>query len=275
MAQAAPTSPGVLKLSAPDAGGYWEIPILFLDDFLLAVDKPAGLLTSPDRYDPSRPNLMRLLHEHIRRGVAWSRAGGFNYLANAHRLDCETSGVLLLARTKPVLTALGDQFSSGKPGKRYLALVHGAPPGDAFSVDAPLAPHPHRPGVILVHRRDGKRSRTDFRVLSRFLGFTYLECQPHTGRTHQIRVHLQEVGCSIVGDRTYGGNPLRLSELKRDYCKPRGRPERPLLDRVALHAAALTILHPVAGAPLEIESPLPRDMAVALKYLNRFATARL
>lgn len=266
-----PRDRAVLKLSAPDQGGYWEVPVLYEDDHLLVLDKPAGLLTSPDRYDPERPNLMRLLHSHIARGVPWARERGLGYLANAHRLDFDTSGVLLLAKSKPALTHLANQFGSERPEKTYLALVQGVPEEDTFSVEVKLAPHPRRPGVMKVDAKAGKRSRTEFRVLTRYLGFSWVECHPRTGRTHQIRVHLRWVQCPIVGDRTYGGQPLLLSSLKSDFRRRTGEPERPLVARTALHAAALTVTHPVTGASLQVFSPLPKDLTIALKYLRRFA----
>ncbi|MBL9136054.1 MAG: hypothetical protein JNK85_09310 [Verrucomicrobiales bacterium] len=260
-----------LKLSAPSGGGYWEVPVLYEDEHLLALDKPSGLLTSPDRYDPERPNLMRLLHAHIARGVPWAKERGLSYLANAHRLDLETSGVLLLAKTKPVLTSLTNQFGAEKPLKRYLALVQGGPSEDAFVVEGKLAPHPTRVGVMQMHPKEGKRSQTDFRVLERFIGYSTLECLPRTGRTHQIRAHLRWANYPIVGDRVYGGAPLLLSELKSHYRTGKGREERPLMARVALHASILELSHPVTGNPLKIEAPLPKDLRVALKYLRKYA----
>ncbi|MBX3746628.1 MAG: RluA family pseudouridine synthase [Verrucomicrobiae bacterium] len=263
--------PACLKLSSPETREYWEVPVVFEDEHLLAVDKPSGLLTSPDRYDPQRPNLMGLLHAHIRRGVPWVRERGLTYLANAHRLDFETSGVLLLAKSKPVLTALADLFGSEKPIKTYHALAHGGPPEDAWTVEAKLGPHPTRPGVMRVHPKFGKRSRTDCRVITRFNGFVWLECRPLTGRTHQIRVHLQWAKCPIVGDALYGGGPLWLSEVKPGYRRSRNKEERPLMARVALHASILELAHPVTGEPTRMECPIPRDLRVALKYLERYA----
>jgi len=99
----------VIKLSAPATREYWEVPVLFEDAHLLALDKPAALLASPDRYDPARPNLMRLLHEAIERGAPWAKTRGLSYLMNAHRLDFETSGIMLLAKSKPILVALAGR----------------------------------------------------------------------------------------------------------------------------------------------------------------------
>ncbi len=261
----------VLKLSAPDKSGYWEVPVLFEDAHLMALAKPAGLLTSPDRYDPDRPNLMRLLHSHIARKVPWAVERKLGYLSNAHRLDRETSGVLLLAKTKEVLVQLANQFGSESPQKQYFALVHGVPREDEFTVDAKLAPHATRVGVMRISAKEGKRSVTEFSVRRRYIGLTVMECRPRTGRTHQIRVHLQSVGCPIVGDRVYGGEPLWLSEMKKHYRVGKGKEERPLIERVALHAESLGVTHPVTGESLRIECPLPRDLRVAMKYLDKYA----
>src|SRR5580700_1759739 len=114
-----------IKLSSPATREFWEIPVLFEDDHLLALDKPSRLLTSPDRYDPDRPNLMKLLHAAVEQGKPWAAQRGLTYLMNAHRLDFETSGVILLAKTKPDLVALANLFGTEKPAKVYTALVHG------------------------------------------------------------------------------------------------------------------------------------------------------
>ena len=262
---------GVLKLSSPATREYWEVPVLYQDEHLLAVAKPSGLLTSPDRYDPERPNLMRLLHSHIERRVPWAVERQLSYLSNAHRIDFETSGILLLARSKEVLVKLADQFGANRPRKTYFALVEGTPAEDQWEVDVKLAPYPNRPGVMRVDHKFGKKSRTSFRALIRFLGWTWVECTPHTGRTHQIRVHLKWVKLPIVGDSNYGGKALYLSQLKREYRLRKEREERPLMSRVALHAAALEIDHPVTGAPVRITCPVPRDLQVAVKYLGRYA----
>lgn len=270
MAEPHLSAPAVLKLSSPATREYWEVPVLFEDEHLMAIEKPSGLLTSPDRYDPERPNLMRLLHGHIARGVPWAKERGLTYLANAHRLDFETSGVLLLARTKPALTAVANLFGSEKPEKVYFAIAQGSPVEDEFEVDAKLAPHPTRPGVMRVDPKSGKRSLTEFRVVTRYRGFTALECRPRTGRTHQIRIHLRWVQMPLVADRVYGGGPLWLSSIKPDYRPRRTKEEKPLLGRVALHAASLSLDHPVTGKRLVIESPIPKDLRVAMKYLERY-----
>jgi len=262
-----------VKLSSPATREFWEIPVLFEDEFLLALDKPAGLLTSPDRYDAQRPNLMKLLHAGIENAKTWARERNLDYLMNAHRLDFETSGVILLTKNKPALVALANLFGTEKPRKKYVALVRGEPLEEKFEVDAKLAPHPVKTGLIRVDQKNGKQSKTKFEVLENFprFGYALLKCEPLTGRTHQIRVHASHAGLKIVGDELYGGKFLWLSRLKKDYRLKPGREERPLISRVALHAEELTLPHPVTGETITITAPWPKDLKVAVKYLRQFS----
>jgi RluA family pseudouridine synthase len=260
-----------VKLSSPATHEFWEIPVRFEDQHLLALNKPTQLLTSPDCIDAQRPNLMKLLHAGIERGAPWARVRGLSYLMNAHELDFETSGVLLLAKSKPVLLALANQFGADTPGKHYVALVRGAPPQDSFTVEAKLASHPVNIGLMRVDEKGGKHSRTQFEVLEKFSGYTLMKCRPLTDRSHQVRVHLRHVGLPIVGDTLYGGSPLLLSRLKSEYRLKPNKSERPLISRVALHAEELSFLHPISGEAITITAPWPKDLTVAVKYLRRYA----
>jgi RluA family pseudouridine synthase len=260
-----------IKLSVPATREFWEIPVLHEDEHLFAIAKPAGLLTSPDRYDPERPNLMRLLHDGVAAGVGWAKSRNLTYLANAHRLDFETSGVLLLAKTKPALVALANEFGSNKPLKTYVALTRGMAEQPVFTVDAKIGPQTRQLGLMRIDPQDGKKSVTDFRVLEQFRGFTLLHCHPLTGRTHQIRVHLRSVGLHIVGDEAYMGKPLYLSQLKSSYRPKFKEPERPLMGRVALHAERLEIKHPATGELTAITAEWPKDLRVTVKYLRQFS----
>ena len=260
----------VIKLSAPATKEFWEIPVLFEDDHILALDKPSGLLTSPDRYNPDRPNLMRLLHDAIAAQKPWVTTRGLTYLSNAHRLDAETSGVLLLAKNKPALIQLANLFSIDKPEQKYFALVSGLPSSDQFVMDAKIASNVVELGLMRIDNRDGMKSKTEFSVAEKFSGYTALNCHPRTNRNHQIRIHLKHAGFPIIGDTLYGGKPLWLSRLKKDFYLKHGREERALMARVALHSEQLTLPHPVTGETITITAPIPKDMRVALRYLREF-----
>ena len=263
----------IIKLSSPATHEYWEVPILFEDEHLLALDKPAGLLTSPDRQDLKRPSLIQLLHGCIERGVPWVSQRSLSYLMHAHRLDFEASGVLILAKDKPTLLNLVAQFASEKPNQIFAALVRGvaAPEQSEFKTEAKLAPNPLQMGLVRIDPKEGKRARTEFTVRERFQGYMLMECRPLTSRPHQLRAHLKHVGFKLVGDEFYGGPPLLLSTLKSDFHLKFGHTERPLIGRVALHAEQVTISHPVTGAETKLSSPWPKDFAVSVKYLRRYA----
>jgi 23S rRNA-/tRNA-specific pseudouridylate synthase len=253
-------------------------PVIFEDDTLIAFAKPSGLLIAPDRWDKSRVNLMDLVH---------ARLG--EHVANVHRIDADTSGLVLCTKTKPALDFVSGQFQSKTVGKVYHALVVSAgacaapwaggtkpvagPDGalpDTFSIDLVLKEDDAAPGRMCVVRKHGKGAVTDVSVQERFGAFTFVECRPQTGRTHQIRVHLAASGWPILNDPFYGNDTrLLLSGLKRGY---KGRDdERPLIERLALHASALTITHPVSRERVTFTAPLPHDFEVALKYLRKFA----
>jgi RluA family pseudouridine synthase len=262
-----------IKLSSPATREFWEIPVLFEDEFLLALDKPAGLPVSPDPIKPDRPDLMKLLHAGIADKKPWARERNLDYLNNAHDLDAGTSGVLLLAKSKEVFITLANLFSSQKVSEKYIALVRGEPLENQFEVDAKIAPHPVTPGLMRVDSRDGKQAKTKFEELENFPrhGYALLKCEPLTNRPHQIRVHAIHVNLKIAGDELYGGKFLWLSRLKKDYRLKPGREERPLISRAALHLEELRLPHPVTNETVIIKSEWPKDLKVALKYLRQFA----
>jgi len=233
-------------------------PVIFEDDALLVFDKPSGLLVAPDRWDKKRVNLMGEVHAKLG-----------HHVANVHRLDADTSGLLLCAKTKPALDVLSGQFQSKTVAKIYHALVVGAPALDDYTVDFVLKEDEGAPGRMCVVKKHGKAAVTQFKVLERFGAFALVECRPLTGRTHQLRVHLAASGTPILNDPFYGNDArLLLSDLKRGY---KGRAdEKPLITRLALHASELTVTHPVSREPLTVRSPLPNEFGVALKYLRKF-----
>jgi RluA family pseudouridine synthase len=263
-----------IKLSAPDSKGFWEVPVLFEDEHLIALDKPSGLAVSRTWFNTEGPNLMQLLHEGIAAGKKWGVERGLSYLMNAQRLDEAASGLVLLAKSKPVLVALLDAIGSNAFTREYVALVRGEPPEDSFEVEAKLAPQRFHPGLVRVDQKAGKQSRTRFEVTERLAKYAMVRCVPFPERPHQVRAHLSHAGFPVVGDRPYRGRLLLLSSLKPDYHLKPNQEERPLLAKAGLHAEKLRFQHPVTKVEVEITAPLPKDLLVALKYLRRFAPPR-
>lgn len=238
-----------------------SLEILWDDDELLAVNKPAGVLTIPGRGGGGEPALREVIAE---------LSGTSDPLRLVHRLDRETSGVLVLARTLRAQRALCGQFARRQVSKHYLALVQGRPPDDRGTILAPLAPHPRVTGRMIISERKGRPSETRWEVLERFRVASLLRCTPLTGRQHQIRVHLQSIGLPLLVDRLYGdAEAFHLSRVKPGYRPSAGHEERPLLQRLSLHAEALTLRHPATEEEIRLEAAPPKDFRATLHQLRR------
>ena len=240
----------VLSAAVPAADGAHApqaigLRIVHEDDAILVVDKPAGLVVHPGVGNRDGTLANALLH-HAPALAGVPRAG------IVHRLDKDTTGLLVVAKTLPAQTDLVRQLAARAVKREYLALVHGRVAG-AGEVDAPIGRHPTARTRMAVTAR-GKPARTRYRVVDRFADATLLAVSLDTGRTHQIRVHMRAVGHPIVGDPTYGGRRA----APRD-----GKPATDLLaafPRQALHAARLGLVHPASGVTCEWRSELPDDM---------------
>jgi 23S rRNA pseudouridine1911/1915/1917 synthase len=231
------------------------LDILYQDEDLLAVNKPAGMVVHPAAGAP-RGTVVNAL---LARFGELSRLGGPLRPGIVHRLDKGTSGVLLVARNDPAHAALARQFRDRRIEKTYLALVHGEMKADAGRITLPVARDLRRRTRMTARRRSGRAAETAWRVLARLDGFTLLEVGLRTGRTHQIRVHLAALGHPVVGDTTYGAPR-----------SPRVAGRRlPALGRLFLHAARIRFSHPRTAEPVEVRAPLARDLRGYLAELAR------
>ena len=221
-----------------------DLCIVDEDDWLAVVDKPSGMVVHPAPGHPTG-TLADALKE---RGTTWSLLGGAERAGIVHRLDRDTSGLLVVAKTEAAHRHLARQLSDRSLGRTYWALAHGGFREDTGTIDAPIARHPRdRRRMAIVE--GGREAVTDFRVVERLSGATVLEVSLRTGRTHQIRVHLASIGHAIVGDAVYG------------------RPDA-ALRRPALHAMRLRLRHPVDGAERSYESPIPEELVAATDRLR-------
>lgn len=219
-----------------------------------------------ERWDPAAPTAIDLLWERWRRDDPDAPRPHV-----VHRLDKDTSGLLMFARHADAQRSLREQFRERTVEKRYLALTAGIPSPPEGSIEIDIEPDPARPGRVRIARTGGKHCETAYRVLAVHGWFAWVELRPRTGRTHQIRISLREVEAPCAADPFYGdGRPLLLSTFKRDYKEGRGGIERPLLDRCGLHAAELRFDHPRTGERTTIEAPLPKDLRTALRQLERW-----
>ncbi len=232
--------------------------VIYSDDDIVVLNKSSGVLIAQDRYNPTAPRLDLLAEKE------------FGRLFAVHRLDKDTSGVIIYARNEAAHKGLSLQFEQRKVHKTYHALVYGHPLWQDLHVDLALQPDGDARHRTVVNKRFGKASVTDFRLIGSCGPYSWIEAKPLTGRTHQIRVHLQANGLSIVCDPLYSGNqkPVRLSEIKKKWNGDEEE-ERPLLSRLALHAYKIELTHPVSNQPLSFTAPYPKDMEATRKQLSK------
>lgn len=226
-----------------------DYTVIFSDDDIVVLNKRSGLLIATDRYDADAPRLDLLAEAE------------FGKLFAVHRIDKDTSGIVVYARNEEAHKNISLQFEKRLVKKVYHCLVYGKPSWQTLSVDLPLLPDGDVRHRTVVNRRLGKKSVTDFKVLGTCGPYSWIEARPLTGRTHQIRVHLAENKCSIVCDSLYSGNqkPVRLSEIKKRYNGDVYE-EKPLLNRLALHAYKITFAHPRTNEEVSFIAPYSRDL---------------
>lgn len=244
------------------------LEILYQDENYVAVNKPPHLAAIPGRGE--KTSVLEMLAEQL----GLPRSGEVDpRLRIVHRIDKETSGVLLLAKNKAAQRHVSEQFQNNRVEKEYLALVAGRPATAEGEVDAPMAPHPAREKLMIVSKH-GRPARTGWKVEQRFKVYALIRAFPKTGKTHQIRVHMKHAGMPLAVDGLYNPKPptrpagLFLSSFKRDYRPTRGEDERPLIERLTLHAEKLRFVG-LDGKQVEVVAPLPKDLRATIAQLSR------
>jgi 23S rRNA pseudouridine955/2504/2580 synthase/23S rRNA pseudouridine1911/1915/1917 synthase len=229
--------------------------IIFENEDFVAVNKPSGLLTIPDREGAN--GLKNLLRDK------------YGNIFTVHRLDKDTSGIVVFAKNENSHRHLSQQFEGRETKKIYNGLVLGSPFEQRGVINEPIAEHPTKKGVMVVYRK-GKESITEYEVLEKFRLFSWMQFHILTGRTHQIRVHMKHLGHPIVCDEVYGdGKPVFISQIKNNYkLSQNAEEEKPILSRLALHASQLTFKQ-MNGEAITLEAPLPKDLRALLNQLNK------
>lgn len=230
--------------------------IIFENDSFVAINKPAGLLSIPDR-EQTQTSLKDIL------------IAKYGSIFTVHRLDKETSGIILFAKNETAHKYYSRLFEERKTEKYYIGLVLGSPAGKKGTIDAPISEHSLQKGLMIVHR-NGKPSVTDYEVIEEHRSFSLLQFQLHTGRTHQIRVHCKNIGHPLACDELYGdGKPILLSSIKRKYkLSKHDEEERPMLNRLALHAYRLKFTD-LDGKDFDLIAELPKDIRALLQQLKK------
>jgi 23S rRNA pseudouridine1911/1915/1917 synthase len=255
----------------PTAGAQPEdipLEVLYEDEHLLAVNKPPFMVVHPARGHWSG-TLASALAFHFDQ---LSAAGGPTRPGIVHRLDRDTSGVMVIAKHDPIHFALAAQFEQRETEKEYVAIVLGKPDRDRDWISQPIAPHPYQREKMAIRpgHPDAREATTFYEVMERFDGFALLKLLPKTGRTHQLRVHLAHLKHPVLCDRLYGGR----AQITRGEIEVRREDGVILLNRQALHARRLKIRHPVTQQPLEFEAPIPADIQGVLDALRQFRRQR-
>lgn len=233
-----------------------KLDIVFQNEHFIALNKPAGLLSIPDRFGKD-PSLKTMLQDQ------------FGKIFTVHRLDKETSGLIVFAKDEAIHKVLSQKFEGRDVEKYYLGLVQGTMMNKKGTIDVPIMEHPGKTTLMMTHKK-GKPSVTDFEVLEEFGNFSLVQFQIHTGRTHQIRVHMKHLGHTIVCDNLYGdGQPVLLSAIKRKYNLSKNElEERPILNRLALHSFQLKFKD-ADGNLHELEAPIAKDMKALMQQLRK------
>jgi RluA family pseudouridine synthase len=238
-----------------------QIEIIYQDDDIIVVNKPSGMSVTKDRSGDAK--LGDILGKQFSRQL-------HGELRLVHRLDKATSGVMVLAKNIEAQTRFTDYFRNRLVKKTYLTLVIGKPPGKQGRIEVPLTQRDKKGGLMCIASKKGKESLTHWKLLADFGSVALLSVSPVTGRTHQIRVHLPYIGLPLAIDPLYGNTrPLYLSDFKTDYRLARDQTEKPLIDRLTLHAYQIQFSEPVRNQPDCFIAAIDKKFAATIKMLTK------
>jgi 23S rRNA pseudouridine955/2504/2580 synthase/23S rRNA pseudouridine1911/1915/1917 synthase len=235
------------------------IELIYENDSYVFVNKPSGMLSIPDRHQVNLPSVQGQLKKR------------YPEIFTVHRLDKDTSGLICFAKNAESHQYLSGLFEKRGVTKIYYAIVHGTPALSKGMIDKPIAEHPVQKGKMIVHAKLGKPSQTEYELIEQFGMFSLIKCTLHTGRTHQIRVHMADLGHPVICDPLYGdGAGIFLSHLKKKFKLSKLEDEeRPLMHRLALHAGILGFTE-FNGNQLTLEAPLTKDMNAMLNQCRKW-----
>jgi len=235
------------------------IKIIFEDDDIVVVSKPAGVFTIPDRYKVDALNLYGYLTEK------------YGEIFTVHRLDKETDGLVLFAKNADAHRNLNQQFQDHTVSKKYHVVISGMLAKDEIDIDIPVIPSPVKKGIMIPSVR-GKASLTKVKILERFKAATLIECDLVTGRHHQIRVHCSAIGHPLLIDEQYGGGTeFMLSSIKRKFNLKKHQVEKPIMTRVSMHANEISFDHPTTGERVTFNDEYPKDFRVLVQVLKKYS----
>ena len=261
------------KIITRDKEDRYTIEILHEDDDIVVVNKPAGLLSIPDHWDKEKSHLRGVLESYLFKKNEKSKKNNTGEIFVIHRLDKDTSGIMIFAKNSESHKNLSLQFEQRMITKKYLAIVCGHPIPAEGVIDERIGKKLKKGGKKFIDPKKGSSSQTDYKMLKKYRNYSLIEAIPHTGRMHQIRVHLAHIGCPLAVDTVYSDpekSGIEICDVKRRIKRNNDVKPKYIINRLTLHAAQIDFLHPVNSEKLSFSVLPPKDFSSLLKQLDKW-----